>query len=1671
MVYANNSDGQVRAFNAQTGARLTDGDFTIPGLTGYANGLAIAHGGATAYAITNGATAGSGGNRLAVYDVINETLVRTVTSPFSQVIRGAVNPADGRYYFASSGVDATMGVYDPNTQTAYQVGTLKGLTSGNGDFAFSSSGDLLIVANQDIFVLTADLVPTTPSTTAQFNPVKIASISVNGNGVAFGDMGNAFVSTATEIGKVNPANGQAIPGWSLSMSGFSMTDMASCAYPNMISLKKDIPNGRFQASDEFRLRIEGQGYLGAPVGGVRPGFVSGDTSGPATGVQSISAGPAFVAGGDSFTLGESGLNGAKLRNYDISMSCIDHTTGETIPATAVGDPRTGGPWTIGQPTNLKGSDVVCTISNDRSDITLTKTTDPDPAGYSAVGDTITYVLRAENTGPTALTDVLITDPKLGELEFSEWSGAPNAYAQGLQPGEWVEFTGTYTVTQADLNAGQVDNTAGVTSKSPAGDTVEDEADHTVLGARSPVIELTKDASKTSGVREGETVTYTLVARNAGNVTLTDVTIADGLAGATGFRYTDWPGRTAENPAQPAAFALDPGETLTAQVDLVITPAHALAGSVLNTATATGTPPAGPVVNDTDTETITISNNPAIAIEKSAAAGTTFAAAGDEIVYDFEVENTGDVTLTGVKVVDPLLGGEVSLTGAVWPAGGTAGTLKPGEKMTVSAVYTVTQADVDNGFVHNAAVSQGVPPGGDPGDPVEPEQPSEVTVPGPARDARIDLEKTGVLAPFEGETPVAGDTVSYTLVATNTGNVTLTGVAITDGLPGFVLADTDWSEATAPQVLAPGERVTVTGTYALTPQDLGAGAVVNVGTATGTPPNVKDPEDPTAPGTPAGPVTDTDPETVTFDRDPAISLDKRVQADQDFAEAGDTVVYEFIVTNTGTTSLTDLAITDDLLGAGADYTYHWDESAAAEVGTLEPGDSVRVTAPYLLTQADVDRGWVANEAEAEGTPPPTIDPADPDGPRIPSDPVTDDDRHVEPIAADPELSLEKDGALDDGAAEGDTVTYTFTVTNTGNVTLTDIEVVDPLLGGSALPVPDEAWPGAPGVLAPGDVVILTAQYELTQGDVDAGVVHNTATSHGTPPPTIDPEDPETPEPKEPIDSPPAEETTPLPSAPAIELEKTAVVDVDAEASPEAGDTVTYTFVARNTGNVTLSDVTITDPMFPAGVTIADDAWPNRVGTLEPEESVTGTATLVLTQELIDRGWVENTARTAGTPPETYNPEDPENPIQPPNPEDSDRVVTDLERTPVILVEKSGALAGAAEAGELVDYTFTITNTGNVTLTDVVLEDPLISGDPIAIAAEAWPDPEAPGVLRPQESVTASARYTLTQQDLNSGSLVNIASAEGTPPPSTDPEDPEAQPVPSPKVDDSDPHTLPLPGQPSIALTKSSELRGPAAVGSVIEYTLVATNTGNVTLTAVEIIDELRGLSELSYAWPGSAGVLAPGQSATAKATYTVTQADVDAGQVKNTAIARATPPPTANPENPDEPITSDPVDTPEVDNNTLLPSASQISLEKSAALRGDARVGGTIVYSFTVTNEGNTTLRDVRVEDPLPGLGVLRFAWPGTAGVLLPGESATATAEYRLTAADVERGSVKNTAVVFATDPSGTEVEHTDSVTSDFELLAQTGGAWGTLTLFGAAGALLLIAGGVLLARRSRGETA
>src|SRR5690606_35061202 len=168
----------------------------------------------------------------------------------------------------------------------------------------------------------------------------------------------------------------------------------------------------------------------------------------------------------------------------------------------------------------------------------------------------------------------------------------------------------------------------------------------------------------------------------------------------------------------------------------------------------------------------------------------------------------------------------------------------------------------------------------------------------------------------------------------------------------------------------------------------------------------------------------------------------------------------------------------------------------------PGTIV-FTATYAITQADIDAGGVTNQATA------TAD--DPNG-----DPVTDqsddnsnleDDPTVTTITQAPQVAVIKSSSLDlglDGVASvGDIITYTYTVSNLGNVTLYDVDVTENLsfTGMGTPPVPayssggadlDGEADGFDLAVGPGTIV-FTATYAITQADIDAGGVTNQATA--------------------------------------------------------------------------------------------------------------------------------------------------------------------------------------------------------------------------------------------------------------------------------------------------------------------------------------------------------------------------------------------------------------------------------------------------------------------------------------------------------------------------------------------------------------------------------------------------
>ncbi len=460
-------------------------------------------------------------------------------------------------------------------------------------------------------------------------------------------------------------------------------------------------------------------------------------------------------------------------------------------------------------------------------------------------------------------------------------------------------------------------------------------------------------------------------------------------------------------------------------------------------------------------------------------------------------------------------------------------------------------------------------------------------------------------------------------------------------------------------------------------------------------------------------------TNTAQSAPSMTFTKSADASgvQSPSVVGDKITYSFTATNTGNVALTDVVINDPLAGLST-LTYSWPGTP----GTLLPGETVTAMASYAIAQADIDAGHVANSATTSGNPP--------TGPPVTPPPGTTDT----PLTHGPAMEFRKSAdasAIRNPSAVGDKITYTFTVSNTGNVKLTNVFIDDPLAGLSALVY---AWPGTAGELLPGQTMTATATYAITRADINAGHVANTATATGTPPlgPPVTP-------------SPAATDTSVLPS-PGMEFTKTA--DASAVQSPsKAGDRITYTFTAKNTGNIVLTNVAIDDPL--AGLSALSYNWPGVAGTLLPGETVSATATYAIKETDINAGHVANGATVTGTPPGGP-------PVAPP-PGATDTTLTPSVGMEFTKVADTSAVSYPFSVGDMITYTFTVKNTGTVPLNGVRVNDPIPG---LSTVAYSWPD--AVGTLLPGQTVTATATYVIGQADFTSGMVANTASATASPP---------------------------------------------------------------------------------------------------------------------------------------------------------------------------------------------------------------------------------------------------------------------------------------------------------------------
>ncbi len=764
---------------------------------------------------------------------------------------------------------------------------------------------------------------------------------------------------------------------------------------------------------------------------------------------------------------------------------------------------------------------------------------------------------------------------------------------------------------------------------------------------------------TNPISAGEQVQYSYLVTNTGNVDLTSLAVSDNKVGTV----------TCPTPAAPG---LAPGAVETCTGTYTATTQDAMNNNITNTATATGTDAAGAVSPTSPPTTYSIpqgSAAPAVSIQKSGvvtpASDQDGVVVGDHISYSYIVTNVGNVNLTSVAVNDPTAGSVTcpALTGAGLAPGGSV-------TCTEDIAYQVTQADVDNGVVTDTATATGTATiaGSTVTSPAS--DPASVTIPA-GTDPAVSIVKTGAVTPAADQTAVKpGDAIQYSYLVTNIGNATLSSISVNDSTAGHVTCPTPASPGLAPGA---AETCTADHTYTVTQTDVDAGGVSDTATASGI--DLLGTTSPASSGSLSVPAEPADPE---------LSIAKHGTntnpADQNDIRVGDTIDYSYQVTNTGDVTLTTVAVTDPTLGSVT--------CPPLPPRGLAPGASITCTADnaYTVTQADIDTGGASDEATATG--------ADASG-----DSTSTFMARADVLAVPaPRVSMVKSASVtpaadQDDAQVGDVISYSFLVTNTGNVDLTSISVSDSSLGPVSCPIPP------PPGLAPGDSETCTGevQHTVTAADRSAGSVTDTSTATGTD--ALGDTSPA---------SAPSTATVPVghavvPTASGVggtaAATKLSIVKRASRANAYPGQKLTYTLAVTNDGPTTATDVEVTDsPSIPIKI-LSIRAEQGSCGHSQGITCSLGTVSVGQTVKITINGEVEH----SGTELNTARVTSAELPLDP-----ASTVATAATKvTPVLQIHKSPSV-GHAITGQNITYRITVTNPTLVAISKVTVCDPLPSG---------------------------------------------------------------------------------------------------------------------------------------------------------------------------------------------------------------------------------------------------------------------------------------------------------------------------------------------------------------------------
>ena len=751
-----------------------------------------------------------------------------------------------------------------------------------------------------------------------------------------------------------------------------------------------------------------------------------------------------------------------------------------------------------------------------------------PATATA-GEIITYDVIVTNTGTTNLTAGSITD-------FLTPPNPPNNAAVcfppgfNFSPGDSADFKcSVQTANPADVGRtlSEVFTFDAIELPAP----ISAAPVLTDVVARAPALTVSKTAIE-STVGVGENINYQVKVENTGNATVTGIAIDDPNApGCDGPTPAIAPNSRPPYPLInqfPPAGELAPGESTTQTCSYMTVLADA-GTSRANIAEVTSPSTGSQFTNLVSTSVVPIAAG--LTITKSSP--RTAVGVGEPIPYTIKVENTGNVSLNNVKVTDPNVPAcdrNPLPAAAPNPPGpvGDAGSLLPGESRSYNCAYVTLPGDL--GTFSNTATVDATSANPTIVPPLTPQATSNVV------DVQVQPKApalTVVKTAKQATVPVGG-TIDYTIVTTNTGNVTLNDVELND--PRAPNCDRMLVPVPGPTasplppdgVLAPGQSSTVLCSYTTVNPDVGI--YTNTAFVDTSNPNLQT-------------VASNTVSTTVTGQGQLLALSKT--ANKTKVLVGETITYELTVANAGTQDLTNVVVTDPAVPA----------CNFGPIPLLQPGDSVTNTCTY--TAQPGDKPAFDNTATAD------------DGPGNAA-PV--DSNQVIIKVEDPAPALKLTKSAPATIAAGEDIEYEILVENTGNQSVTGIDINDLNAPGC-----DGPLPGVPSSLDPGDSKVVTCSITTTDPDDVGKTLENTATAVSN---------------EVPLTISNKVETVVEARNPEVSITKTAT-----QSSVEATEDIDFQIEVENTGNIPLTGIEVTDAKVPDCDSPISDLAPGESETVE------------------------------------------------------------------------------------------------------------------------------------------------------------------------------------------------------------------------------------------------------------------------------------------------------------------------------------------------------------------------------------------------------------------------------------------------------------------------------------------